>query len=138
MNPTVSSFPLSRLSTFRNFDDGLPWGGNFGSSRFVTAEGPFNPAMVIKWLPLKDMSLPQKSTYTDYDAVVDNLRVSLKRGDRVKAVAMSEDPGGSAMIEGMVHLINYEYDNQRIRVILLDSNNFDLVEVHPETIFREF
>lgn len=137
MNPTVANTPLSRISTFRNFRNVLPWGSNFNNSGFATAEGPFNPSMVIKWLPLKDMSKKQDTEYTEYQKVVDNLRFNLKKGDPVKALAMSKNPKETKSVRGIVHLIKYEDDNTRIRIWVKDRKNNDIVEVHPESIYRE-
>lgn len=135
MSGVAQNNPLDRISTFRNFNKGLPFKGAFNNSRFVTAEGPFNPALVIKWLPLKDMSLKKKPEYSYWQQVIDNVRNNLKKGDRVVAVTM-EETGEGERLEGIVSLIDVDNDNQRIRIFVQDVYTGDVKEVHPESLYR--
>ena len=135
--PVSQSRPQSQISTMRSFNKGLPFTGSFNNSRFVTAEGPFNPAMVIKWLPLKDMSLMQPKMADEYQDVVDNIKGGLRKGSLVSAMAMDDYGDEERQVYGMVHEIREERENKRVRIFVQDFNTQNLVEVHPESIYRE-
>lgn len=131
-------YPERVISTFKNFYHKLPFTGASGGFDFMTQRGPFAPAMSIKLLPLKDLSLPPKSVYNEFDKFVDNIKHNIKRGDLVKAVPVNGQFNESeSAVLGRVSNLNIDYKHKRVRVFVRDINTNKEFEVYPETIFRE-
>jgi hypothetical protein len=131
--------PLRNISTFRNFMDTLPWRNNPGGFEFASQRGVFHPAMIIKMVPVRDMSLPQQSMYTNFDAFVDDTTNKIKKGMHVKAVKINgqNEPTGQDFVSGMIEEVLVEHKHKRIRVFVRDVQTNQRVEVYLETIYLD-
>lgn len=132
MNP-ISQTPLVRTSTFRNFMQGFPFGHSTGGSDMSGSTS--NPTMMIKWLPLRDLSQPTENVKKDFDEVVYNVRTNINLGDNVKAMPLNTLEE-NIYIEGVITKIDIDHDAETIRVSVRNMSDNSIVEVYPETIFR--
>ena len=77
--------PYFGVQSFRNFYDNIPYGGQ-GGMEWITKRGVFSTPMVIKLIPIRDMSIPPSGggEFSPFDALVCNVRDNLPRGSKVK------------------------------------------------------
>lgn len=126
-------YPYFGVPAFRNFYDNMPYLGQ-GGMEWITKRGVFSTPLVIKMIPLRDMSRPNAETkYDDFDALVQNVRENLPIGSRVKAQNAVND----AVVTGQVSLVKNDYDERRVRIFVRDENSGEVVEVHPQSVYRE-
>lgn len=129
----VNMIPYFGVQSFRNFYDGMPYSGQ-GGMEWITKRGVFSTPMVIKMIPMRDMSLPAPtSQYTDFDALVYNVRNGLPKGSKVKAIKVIEGKG----ITGVVSDIKIDYDQKRVRIFVREGDSNQVFEVYPESIYRD-
>ena len=125
--------PFFAVQTFRNFYDNIPYLGQ-GGMEWVTKRGVFSTPMVIKMIPVRDMSLPPaQDNYTDFDALVYNVRTNLPKGAKVKAIKVVENKG----ISGFVSDIKIDYGKQRVRIFVREEQSNQVAEVYPESVYRD-
>ena len=125
--------PFFGVQSFRNFYDNIPYGGQ-GGMEWITKRGVFSTPMVIKMIPVRDMALPPSGqSYTDFDALVYNVRTSLPRGAKVKAIKVVENNS----IDGFVNDIKIDYEKQRVRIFVRDNESNQVFEVYPESVYRD-
>lgn len=124
--------PFFGVQSFRNFYDNMPYGGQ-GGMEWITKRGVFATPMVIKMLPVRDMALPTKSEYNDFDALVYNVRTSLPIGAKVKAIQVVENRA----VSGFVGDVKFDYDKRRVRIFVREGDSNKVVEVYPESVYRE-
>jgi hypothetical protein len=124
--------PFFGVQSFRNFYDNMPYGGQ-GGMEWITKRGVFATPMVIKMLPVRDMALPTKNEYNDFDALVYNIRTSLPIGAKVKAIQVVENRA----VSGFVGDVKFDYDKRRVRIFVREGDNNRVVEVYPESVYRE-
>ena len=131
--------PLRQISTFRNFMDTLPWANNPGGFEFASQRGVFHPAILIKLLPVKDMSLPQEIKYDNFDAYVDDVKQKIRKGMQVKAIKINgqNEPTGKDFVSGIIEEVLVEHKHKRIRVFVRDVRTNERVEVYLETVYTE-
>ena len=125
--------PYFGVQSFRNFYDNIPYGGQ-GGMEWITKRGVFATPIVVKMIPVRDMSLPPSdSKYTDFDALIYNVRTSLPKGSKVTAIKVVENKS----LTGYVSDVKVDYDKQRIRIFVRESETNDVHEVYPESVFRD-
>ena len=125
--------PYFGVQAFRNFYDNIPYGGQ-GGMEWITKRGVFATPMVIKMIPVRDMSLPpQGNQYTDFDALVYNVKTSLPIGAKVKAIKVVENKG----VSGSVCDIKVDREKQRVRIFVREMDSNHVYEVYPESVYRE-
>ena len=118
--------------SFRNFYNNMPYTGQ-GGMEWIVKRGMFTTPMTIKMIPVRDMSLPPaKSEFTDFDALVLNIRQNLPMGTKVQAIKVVENTA----VNGSVCDIKIDYEKQRIRIFVRNEDNNDIFEVYPESIHR--
>lgn len=102
---------------------------------WITKRGVFATPMVIKMIPVRDMSLPPRTDgqYNEFDALVNNVRESLPQGAKVKAIKVVENKA----ITGSVSDIKIDYEKQRVRIFVREENTNQVAEVYPESIYRD-
>jgi len=136
MIPYLKGLPAS---TFNNFYNKLPYTGRqdyFGS---ISSIQNFGPALVIKLVPFRDMSIDYAYKESDFDKLMTNVLNNLPIGSQVTGLLMNtaRNQKGGKMISGQVSRIVPDYENQLLRIYVLDGKTGDEVEVYPESIFRE-
>lgn len=136
MIPYLKGLPSS---TFNNFYNKLPYTGRqdyFGS---ISSMQNFGPALVIKLVPFRDMSMDYEYNESDFDKLMTNVLNNLPLGSPVTAIKMNtiRNKRGGKMISGQVSKIEPNYDNQTIRIFVIDRKSGEDLEVYPESIFRE-
>jgi hypothetical protein len=124
--------PFFGVQSFRNFYDNMPYGGQ-GGMEWITKRGVFATPMVIKIIPVRDMSLPTKDTYDDFDALVYNVRTNLPVGAKVKGIQVVENRA----VSGFVGDVKFDYGKRRVRVFIREEDSNTMVEVYPESVYRE-
>lgn len=133
MNP-ISSLPLARTSTFRNFMQGFPFHHTTGGADMTGSVN--NPTMMIKWLPLKDLSKATPEVKDPFDDVVYNVRTNINIGDKVKALPINSLNDG-IYVEGVILKLDIDHEKKTIRVMIRNAEDNSIVEIYPETIFRD-
>ena len=119
--------------TFRNFYDNIPYGGQ-GGMEWITKKGIFTMPMLIKMLPVRDMSRPPaRQPQSDFDSLIYNIRTNLPRGSKVKAIKVVENKA----VDGFVSDIKIDYEKQRIRIFVRDNETNQVDEVYPESVYRD-
>jgi len=136
MIPYLKGLPAS---TFNNFYNKLPYTGRqdyFGS---ISSIQNFGPALVIKLVPFRDMSMDYSYNETDFDKLMTNVLNNLPIGSQITALLMNtvKNQKGGKMISGQVSRIVPDYENQLLRIYVIDRKTGSEVEVYPESIFRE-
>ena len=133
--------PQRSIRTFKNFHQGFPWRGIQGDGiSFMVGNAPFDPSFIIKLLPLRDLSLPVQSKFTEFDAYIADVRKNLHLGNHIQAVAintMNRD-GKDSYVQGKISKILVDYQNMRIRIFVTKPGTNDIVEVYPETIAMKY
>ena len=80
------------------------------------------------------MSLPPSGKpYDEFDALVYNIRTSLPKGAKVKAIKIVENKG----ISGYVSDIKFDYEKRRVRIFIRESESNQTFEVYPESVYRD-
>ena len=129
----MSQTPYFGVQSFKNFYDNIPYQGQ-GGMEWIVKRGVFTTPMVIKLIPVRDMSLPPtENEYNDFDALVNNVKQNLPRGSKVKAIKVVENK----TIEGFVGDIKIDYDKRRIRIFVREKDTNQVAEVYPESIYRD-
>lgn len=136
MIPYLKGLPAS---TFNNFYNKLPFTGRSDYFGSVSSMQNFGPALVIKMVPFRDMSIDYAYNETDFDKFVYNVINNLPIGSPVTAIKMntSRKQRGGKMVSGQVTKIDTDYGNEIMRIFVLDTKSGEDTEVYPETIFRE-
>jgi len=131
--------PLRQISTFRNFQDGLPWRNNPGGFEFASQRGAFQPAMIIKMIPVRDMSRPQQSNYNSFDAYIDDVTHHIKKGMHVRAIKVNgqTDTREEDVVSGIIEDVVVEHEHKRIRVYIRDEQSNQRIEVYVQTVYAE-
>ena len=129
----MSNTPYFGVQAFRNFYDNIPYTGQ-GGMEWITKRGVFTTPIVIKMLPIRDMSLPPSGQqYNEFDALVYNVRTNLPKGAKVKAIRVTEN----SAIDGYVNDIKIDYEKQRVRIFIRESESNQVAEVYPESVYRD-
>lgn len=136
MIPYLKGLPIS---TFNNFYNRLPFTGRSDYFGSISSMQNFGPALVIKMVPFRDMSMDYPYKETDFDKFVFNVINNLPVGSPVTAVKMgtARNQKNGTMVSGQVTRIISEYETDTIRIYVLDTKSGEESEVYPETIFRE-
>jgi len=136
MIPYLKGLPSS---TFNNFYNRLPYTGRSDYFGSISSIQNFGPALVIKMVPFRDMSIDYPYNETDFDKMLQNIMINLPLGSPVTGVVMntSRNQRGGRMVSGQVSRIVPDFDNDLIRIYVIDAKIGKEEEVYPETIFRE-
>ena len=121
---------------FRTYNRRMPWSNYSNAIDYTSTNGEYNPAFVLKMLPLKDMSKPAEWKYSDFDRFVDNVKAYVKVGDRVKAKPMNADLAKD-FVTGVITGIKIDYKNKNMRMHVRDRQTNQVIEVYPDTIYKE-
>lgn len=101
---------------------------------WITKRGVFSTPLVIKMLPVRDMSLPPAGEgYSDFDELVYNVKTNLTKNAKVKGISIK----GRKTIDGFVDNIKIDYDKQRIRIFVRKDDANEVAEVYPESVYRD-
>jgi len=126
--------PIRRpIETFRNFHHHLPYTGRndyFGS---INSSPGMGDAFSIRQLSLKDAAPPAIMTMDEFDVLAYNIRTSLVKGERIKAVPVTDREGSA--VSGRVYEIKIDYGKKNIR-ISMRTDDMKIIEIYPETIYR--
>ena len=120
---------------FRTYNRKMPWSNYSNAMDYSTTNGEYNPAFSLKMLPLKDMAPPAQHKYTEFDRFADNIKAYLKVGDKVKATPMGDTD--KEFVTGMLVGIKLDYKNKTVRMHVRDLQNNQVVEVYPNTVYKE-
>lgn len=136
MIPYLKGLPAS---TFNNFYNKLPFTGRqdyFGS---LSSIQNFGPALVIKLVPFRDMSIDYAYKESNFDKLLTNVYNNLPLGSPVTAILMNStrNKKGGKMVSGQVSKIEPNFNNETLRFFIIDRKTGNEVEIYPESIFRE-
>lgn len=125
--------PSFGVQSLKNSYDNMPYTGQ-GGMEWITKRGVFSTPMVIKLLPVKDMSIPPpRQDSSPFDALIYNVKTSLPMGAKVKAIKVVENEA----IDGYVSNVKVDYEKQRIRIFVRHKDSGEIAEVYPESVYRE-
>lgn len=136
MIPYLKGLPTS---TFNNFYNKLPFTGRSDYFGSISSIQNFGPALVIKMVPFRDMSIDYEYNESDFDKLMTNVMNNLPLGSPVTAIRMNtvRNKRGGKMVSGQVSKIEPNYENQSIKIFVIDRKSGEDLEVYPESIFRE-
>ena len=134
--PYLKGLPVS---TFNNFYNKLPFTGRSDYFGSVSSMQNFGPALVIKMVPFRDMSIEYPYKESDFDKLIQNIQLNLPKGTGVTAIVMntSMKQKGGKMVSGKVSRIEFDFENENVQIFVIDNKTGNEFEIYPETIFRE-
>jgi len=127
------------MSTFNNFYNDLPYTGRSDYFGSISYSKGFGPALTIRMVPIRDMSIDYADKTTNYDKLVSNVTNYLPKGTSVTAIIKDSKTNKSngKLIDGQVDTIDFDFENQLLHIYVIDPSSGERKEVYPESIFRK-
>ena len=126
--------PVASFADRQFFLNSIPYYGK--GSNYITNQSGFNGGISVKFAALKDMSLPEDHTKSDFERIANHYR-NMRKGTRVQGQLVNTGFNAKTkpqIIIGKFDGAKIDYKNKTIRAFIWDPQTNRGYEVYVHTL----